>query len=418
MPRCTTQKISAAVASRPSNIPQGSRGGIRWPPPDPGLLRLSRPDVCSSDQQLSSCAIRRVRAGGALRQPLRGACLRHRCRATRERDLRRLFPLHRSRVIASPCSWLTAFAIVVVSCSDQSTGVVEDRTVPRAGAWGIYALDSESGDAALVFSSPRPLGSLRVNLAGDRLVFSQRVDGDGEEHEEICTLHADGTGYCRLTDNAVIDVYACWSPDDTEIAFLSWRDADMDIYVMDSSGGNLRKLYDSGFHDADIDWVGDWMAFTRNSQIWLMTDSGDGAHRVTDPPCAGQWGNCNLPFGDYDPRLSPDAGKIVFERLEDDASVHGNHNIFVIDADGTGDSRLTDTGWSQGFAAWSRAGDKIAYLVAAVEDEARYDVYVMNADGTDNRSITPSYFPADFLCHTPVFAADDSRILFIGQWWE
>jgi Tol biopolymer transport system component len=309
-------------------------------------------------------------------------------------------------------------AVVVAGCSDQAADVVDDRTVPRAETWGIYALDPESGDAVLIFSSPRPLGGLRVNAVGDRLVFSQRVDGDGDEHGEICTLHADGTGYRRLTDNAVIDVYPCWSPEGTEIAFLSWRDADVDIYVMDSSGGNLRKLYDSGFHDADIDWVGDWIAFTRNSQIWLTTNSGDGAHRVTDPPRAGQWGNCDLPFGDYDPRLSPDASTIVFERLEDDASVHGNYNIFVIDTDGTGELRLTNTGWSQGLATWSRRGDKIAYLVAAVGDEGRYDIYVMNADGTDNRPITPSYFPADFLCHSPVFSTDDSRILFIGQWWE
>ena len=43
---------------------------------------------------------------------------------------------------------------------------------------------------------------------------------------------------------------------------------------------------------------------------------------------------------------------------------------------------------------------------------------MMNADGTDNHNITPDYFPAEFLCHTPVFSIDDSKIFFIGEWWE
>jgi hypothetical protein len=43
---------------------------------------------------------------------------------------------------------------------------------------------------------------------------------------------------------------------------------------------------------------------------------------------------------------------------------------------------------------------------------------VMNSDGTDNHSITPDYFPAAFLCHSPLFSADDSRVFFVGEWWE
>jgi len=36
---------------------------------------------------------------------------------------------------------------------------------------------------------------------------------------------------------------------------------------------------------------------------------------VTYPADAGRWGTANLPVGDYDPRLSPDAERIAFERL-------------------------------------------------------------------------------------------------------
>ncbi len=107
-----------------------------------------------------------------------------------------------------------------------------------------------------------------------------------------------------------------------------------------------------------------------------------------------------------------------FERLEDDSSVHGNYNIFVIDSSGTAETRLTNTGYSQGLASWSHSGTRIVYIVAAIGTEGKYDIYMMNADGTENRNITPDYFPANFLCQWPVFSADDAKIFFIGEWWE
>ncbi|MFB0522768.1 MAG: TolB family protein, partial [Candidatus Bathyarchaeia archaeon] len=247
---------------------------------------------------------------------------------------------------------------------------------------------------------------------------SQKVDGDTDEYEEICTLGVDGSGFTRITDNRYWDLYPCWSPDDSQIAFLTWRDAGLDIYVMDADSSNERKLYDSGGHDADIDWVGDSIVFTANSRIWIMKDDGAEPMPITDPPNAGQWGNANLPFGDYDPRLSPDGSKVVFERLWGDSTQHGNYDLFVVNSDGTDEVRLTETGYSQGLAAWAHSGDKLVYLVGAIDGEGKYDLYLVSSDGTENRSITPDHFPAAFLCHTSIFSKDDSRIYFIGEWWE
>ena len=116
--------------------------------------------------------------------------------------------------------------------------------------------------------------------------------------------------------------------------------------------------------------------------------------------------------------MSPDGRKIVFERLEDDASPHGNYNIFVVNADGSGETRLTDNGYSQGIVSWSHSKDRRVYVVAAIGSEGKYDIYMMNSNGSDNANINPDYFPPDFLCHSPVFSYDDSKIFFIGEWWE
>jgi Tol biopolymer transport system component len=292
------------------------------------------------------------------------------------------------------------------------------RSVPHIEKWGIYVLVLATEKVELLYSSASEISHLSLNKAGNRFAFSQKIDGDNDEHEEICTVDVDGGNFQRLTNNSFRDLYPVWSSDDAEIAFLSWRDKGLDIYIMDSNGTNVRKLYDSGNHDADINWEGNRIVFTSNSRIWIMQDDGTQVTQVTEPPKAGQWGNANLPFGDYDPRLSPDGNMIVFERLDDDTSPHGNYNIYVIHPDGSGQTPLTATGYSQGLANWSHSGDKIAYLVAAIGSEGKYDIYMMNSDGTHARNITPDYFPAAFLCHTPIFSIDDSRIFFVGQWWD
>ncbi|UCH51923.1 MAG: PD40 domain-containing protein [Chloroflexota bacterium] len=302
--------------------------------------------------------------------------------------------------------------------SDTPPSKSEQKSVPHVEKWGIYALDLATEKVELLYGSASQVSHLSLNKAGDRFAFSQKIDGDQDEHEEICTVDIDGGNFQSLTNNSYRDLYPVWSSDDAEIAFLSWRDKDLDIYLMSSNGTNVRKLYDSGHHDADINWQGNSIVFTSNSRIWMMRDDGTQVTRITEPPRAGQWGNANLPFGDYDPRLSPNGNKIVFERLEDDSSPHGNYNIYVINSDGSGQNRLTATGYSQGLANWSSSGDKIVYVVAAIGNEGKYDIYMMNSDGTNVRNITPDYFPAAFLCHTPVFSIDDSKIFFVGQWWE
>ncbi|OGO37716.1 MAG: hypothetical protein A2147_00750 [Chloroflexi bacterium RBG_16_57_8] len=260
--------------------------------------------------------------------------------------------------------------------------------------------------------------ALRLNNSGDRLVFAQKVNGSADTDMEIFSIAPDGSDLRRLTDNSFFDLYPAWSPDGGHIAFLSMREKDLDIYVMGADGSDTRKLFDSGSHDADIDWAGDSIVFTSGFAIWRMTADGTGAVRVTNPPGRGEWGEAKLPKGDYDPRLSRDGERIVFERLEDVNNPHGGYNMFTVRADGTGEARLTDSSYSQGLASWSHFGNRIAYVVAAIGVEGKYDIYVVNSDGTDNRDITPSYFPPGFLCHSPVFSRDDAKIFFIGQWWR
>jgi Tol biopolymer transport system component len=294
------------------------------------------------------------------------------------------------------------------------------NTVPHEGKYGIYAFDPATDKVTLIYSTSNEMytSALRLNNHGDKFVFAQRIDGTSDLNTEIFTIGVDGKNLQGLTSNNYWDLYPAWSPDDTQIAFISNRTKDLDIYVMNADGTNQHLLYDSGSHDADIDWASDTIAFTSGFKIWTIKDDGTNPTQVTHPTNAGQWGSANLPIGDYDPRLSRDGTKVVFERLEDTSSIHGSYNIYAINSDGTGETRLTNTGYSQGLASWSHEGDKITYVVAAIENQGKYDLYATNADGTNNRNVTPSYFPAGFLCYSPIFSKDDSKIYFIGQWQQ
>ncbi len=54
---------------------------------------------------------------------------------------------------------------------------------------------------------------------------------------------------------------------------------------MDSSRApNQTRLYDSGYHDADIDWSGRSNSIHEPEQDLVMESDGSNARVITDPP--------------------------------------------------------------------------------------------------------------------------------------
>ncbi len=247
------------------------------------------------------------------------------------------------KMVISAILILVVALVFVTSITDNNPSSSENKELVHEEKWGIYVLDLENEDTELVYSSADAISRIRLNNAGDRLVFYQQIDNGNEGAvegspvnlcEEICSIIVDGNNFRRITDNDLCDLVPNWSADDSQIFFLSFRET-LDIFRMDADGGNIVEVYDSGFHDSDLHSLDGKLVFTRNSQIWMMNEDGTGLVQVTDPPRAGEWGDAVLPFGDYDPNLSPDGSKIVFERLVNDETTHGNYNIYVINVDGT-----------------------------------------------------------------------------------
>jgi TolB protein len=74
---------------------------------------------------------------------------------------------------------------------------------------------------------------------GKQIAFMSGRDGN----PEIYVMNVDGSNLRRLTNHPAGDTTPTWSPSGSQIAFTSDRSGKMQVYVMDSSdGSNLRRL--------------------------------------------------------------------------------------------------------------------------------------------------------------------------------
>ena len=86
------------------------------------------------------------------------------------------------------------------------------------------------------------------------------------------------------------------------------------------------------------------------------------------------------------PAVSPDGKKVLYnvsyESVEQNKS---NNDLYVMNIDGTEQTRLTRTAKSEGGAAWIDGGDKIAFIYA---EGGAPQLWVMNADGSGRKCVS------------------------------
>ena len=114
---------------------------------------------------------------------------------------------------------------------------------------------------------------------------------------------------------------------------------------------------------------------TDEPKILLINPDGTGLEEIPTP----------LPAISQGLRVSPDASKILYagriELLDPNGDPQVCDDIYVINRDGTGNTRLTDSCRGSENFSWSPDGTKIVFTLNG-------QIWIMNADGTDKTQLT------------------------------
>jgi Tol biopolymer transport system component len=192
---------------------------------------------------------------------------------------------------------------------------------------------------------------------------------------EIFTARPDGSDLKRITDNPGYDAEATISPKGDRIVFTSLRDGDLDLYSMDRDGKYLRRLttalgYDGGaFFSADgrqivfrahrpetEEEIRDYRALLAENLIrptkldlYVINADGTGERRVTRNGAAN-----------FCPFFTPDGKRIIFaSNLENPRG--RNFDLYLINIDGTGLERVTTDPTFDGFPMFRPDGKQLVW---------------------------------------------------------
>lgn len=222
---------------------------------------------------------------------------------------------------------------------------------------------------------------------------------------DIYAINPDGSGLVNMSNHPGRDWDFVWSPDGSRLALISSRNDDdpegcstwctTDIYTVNAEGDDLTRLTNVSAMNRSPAWSPDGTRiafassrdeadpsacpFKCNFEIYMMNADGSEQTRLTNNPKVDNW-----------PNWSPDGKRIAFTSYRD-----GNAEIYVMNADGSGQMQLTDNPASDLWPVWSPDGSRIAFVsdrnypdTECILAECQYDIYVM-AVPANGGPITP-----------------------------
>ena len=244
-------------------------------------------------------------------------------------------------------------------------------------------------------------------------------DSSIEVRARLFSVRSRESAFGREVDGSTRDVrqFAHWLSDElhrdqrglngvaqTEIAFVTDRDSQSvlglvenravkEIYIADYDGASVRRITVSRSLNTTPTWSPDSRSIAYTS--WLsgfpeviVSHLYEG--RMTFPA------NGNTVVHNFLPAFSPDGSKLAFW-----SNRNGNPDIYVVNADGTGDVvQLTNHPAIDGSPTWSPNGLQIAFTS---DRTGTPQIYVVGVDGTGTRRLTyesyatrPTWSPLPF----------------------
>jgi Tol biopolymer transport system component len=268
----------------------------------------------------------------------------------------------------------------------------------RDGNQQIYIMDADGANQTRLTNNSATDANPKISSDGRKIVFDSNRDGN----LEIYVMNADGTNQTRLTSNTFSDIQPAWSPDGSKIPFSSNRTGTRQIWAMTAEGSSPTQLTVDPHPDIpsqsvrcnDPEWSKDGtritfssVVFTDLEAIWVMNADGSNGVEILDEamsPWIGQ------------PTWSPDNTRIACSWSNGQGQLLAQ--IMTMDPDGT--DRVVLTGVNQDLApSYSPDGSMIAFSSSR---DGNNEIYVMDADGSDQTRLTsnavddshPSWGPA------------------------
>jgi len=242
---------------------------------------------------------------------------------------------------------------------------------------------------------------------GNKPVFSTKVAfvSDRDGNDEIYLMDYDGANQTRLTFNNVIDYSPALSPDGKLIAYTSYQNLTAGLYILQVyegrrvpvsvRGGNFTPAW-----SADGKKLAFGSSMDGNQEIYVADVDDDALKR-------GSFHLRRLTFStasDISPTWSPTGRQLAFV-----SDRGGTPQIYTMDAEGTNVQRVSFGGsnWHDS-PAWSPAGDRIVY-VARVDEI--FDLYLLDLMSKRISKLTESNARNE----SPTWSPDGRHILFTSN---
>jgi TolB protein len=249
----------------------------------------------------------------------------------------------------------------------------------RDGNPEIYTMDPNGGNPTRITDHPASDVDPAISPNGHDIVFTSNRTGNND----IFLVGSGGGTPVNLTGHPANDGWARWSPNGHQIVFHSNRDGNFELYVMESDGSAPTRLTDYPGVDQYPDWSPDGkrIAFRRDTDIYVLDLATGETARLTSAPPLNQM-----------PAWSPNGRRITFMSARD-----GYPSVFTMDADGGRQVNRTPkpagdlaSDWLSRAPAWSRNGRRIYFTSFRPSTAGDTEVFVMNADGSGVQRLTES----------------------------
>jgi Tol biopolymer transport system component len=209
------------------------------------------------------------------------------------------------------------------------------------------------------------------------------LDKDGSDH---------GAAMRQLTFGANEDDSPAWSPDGKSIAFVSVQEGVSQILVMNVDGSGVHPVTKGRAENIHPAWSIDSARILINTTAFapakplepdgrpIGDTTDDTMDLATVRPDGTDLQRLTTGGGYTYASYSPDGRFIVHRRAQGQSS-----QIFIMNADGSGDHNISGASVVDGWPAWSPDGQRVVF---ARQVEGNFQIFVMNRDGSGVRQLT------------------------------